>query len=108
MSEHPKISCRGDCTCLQQCGCECYDPDPKDDEDIMFREVCTCGHREHLGNCTHNSPCCQPVKCSNYDFCHEELPLWVTRCHNGMCINCGISLGRHKITNDIEECPCLS
>ena len=109
MSVRAKISCSGDGTCLRQCGCECYDPeDAKDDEDVTLREVCTCGHREHRGNCRNNNPCCEPVKCANYDFCHTELPLWVTHCHYGMCMNCASQLGRHKRTNDIEECPvCL-
>lgn len=109
MSERAKISCSGDGTCLEQCWCVCYDREyPEEDEDVTYHEVCTCGHREHNSYCTDNDPCCEPVKCANYDFCHVKLPLCITYYHNSMCAGCAISLGPHKIINDVEECPvCL-
>lgn len=92
--------CEGDGMCLLQCECECYD-----EETYEYHENCTCGHREHNGYCLDNNPCCKPVKCDN---CNNMLPLCITHCHNGMCVNCAVKLGPHKSTKNIEECPvCL-
>lgn len=34
-------------------------------------------------------------------------PQWVLDCHNGMCMNCAIRLGPHKMGNDDDCCVCL-
>jgi len=88
-------SCNGDC--LNQCECECYNEETEE-----YNEVCVCGHREHNGYCPSN--CCNPVECRNYKFCNIKQPKWVSNCHNGMCMNCDIQMGKHKYTNQIEEC----
>ena len=32
--------------------------------------ACTCGHREHNGNCyLAEPPCCEPIKCLNHKIC---------------------------------------
>lgn len=88
-------TCNGEC--LNQCQCECYNEET--DEDY---EVCVCGHREHNGYCP--SDCCSPVECRNYQYCHTKLPKYITFIHNGMCANCDAMLGRHRITNEVDEC----
>ena len=81
-------TCNGGC--LIQCECECYN------------EVCVCGHREHNGYCP--SSCCMPIECRNYKYCNKKLPKWVLFCHNGMCMNCVIQMGKHTYTIVIEDC----
>ena len=94
-------SCKGNGECLRQCYCECFNEDTYE-----YYETCTCGHREHEGNCPSN--CCSPVECKNYSFCKIKQPKWVSNCHNGMCMNCAVQFGRHKTTDIIEDCPvCL-
>jgi len=90
-------SCNGLGECLIQCECECYNE--KTDE---FDEVCICGHREHAGYCPTN--CCVPVECRNYKYCGTKQPQQVSYCHNGMCMNCAVQMGKHTYTNIIEEC----
>ena len=82
--------CNKNGECLIQCVCECYN------------EVCICGHREHNGYCP--SGCCIPTECRNYTYCNVKLPKWVSFCHNGMCINCAVQMGKHVYTNQVEEC----
>ena len=87
--------------CLIQCECECYN-----EETDTYNEVCTCGHRYHDGYCPSN--CCNPIECRNYAYCHVKQPKWVSNCHNGMCVNCAVQMGKHTYTNQLEECPvCL-
>ena len=81
--------CNGNGECLNQCFCECSDD-------------CICGHKGHCGYCPSN--CCIPVKCRNYKYCNTKQPLWVSNCHNGMCMNCAIQMGNHKYTNKIDKC----
>jgi hypothetical protein len=90
-------SCEGNGECLKQCMCFCYDEETEE-----YYENCTCGHREHNGYCP--STCCMPVECRNYKYCNERLPKWALYCHNGMCINCVIQMGKHKFTNQLEDC----
>ena len=60
---------------------------------------CICGHREHEGYYPTN--CCSLVECRNYKYCKVNGPLWFMNCHNGMCANCAIHMGPHKITNQV-------
>ena len=89
--------CNGNGECLIQCNCECYN-----EETDEYNEVCTCGHRDHNGNCPSN--CCVPVECRNYKYCNVKQPKWVSFCHNGMCMNCAIQMGNHTFTNQVEYC----
>jgi hypothetical protein len=91
-------NCNGNGECLTQCECECYN-----EETDEYNEICVCGHREHNGNCTPYN-CCQPVECRG---CKIKLPLWVSQCHNGMCMNCAINMGPHKKTEISECCVCF-
>jgi hypothetical protein len=94
-------SCDRTGECLIQCECECYN-----EETYEQNEICSCGHREHNGYCP--SYCCLPIECRNYKYCKEIQPQWVSNCHNGMCMNCAVQLGRHKTTNTLDDCPvCL-
>jgi hypothetical protein len=94
-------TCNGNGECLEQCWCSCYN-----EETDEYDEICTCGHREHKGNCP--SACCIPVECRNYKYCNVKQAQWVSDCHNGMCLNCAVQLGPHETTNIIENCPvCL-
>lgn len=97
-------NCKGDGSCLEQCNCECYDiVDSDSDEDIVIsHEICTCGHREHGGYCPSN--CCQPLECRNYKFCKVKNPKWLADIHNGMCMNCAVQMGRHKVSDQVDEC----
>ena len=86
--------CNKNGECLFECVCECYN------------EVCICGHRDHNGYCP--SICCIPTECRNYTYCNVKLPKWVSKYHNGMCINCAVQMGSHKTTDIIDDCPvCL-
>lgn len=89
--------CSGDGNCLLQCECECYDPTT-----YIYDEICSCGHRDHNGYCP--SECCNAIKCRNYKYCNKILPKWVIACHNGMCINCAIQMGKHTVSDIIQEC----
>lgn len=90
-------NCNGSGECLRQCECECYNKKTN-----KYNKICLCGHREHNGYCPTN--CCVPIECRNYKFCNKKLPQQILWCHNGMCINCAIQMGKHTITNIIEEC----
>ena len=90
-------SCNGNGECLIQCGCQCVN-----EETDEYDEICICGHREHDGYCP--STCCIPVECRNYKYCYEKQPKWVSFCHNGMCMNCAVQMGKHTYTNQIEDC----
>ena len=87
-------SCNGEC--LKQCFCECYN-----EETDQYNELCVCVHREHNGYCPSN--CCMPIECRNYKYCNEKIPEWVF-CHNGMCMNCAVKMGKHTYTNEVEVC----
>ena len=89
-------SCNGNGECLTQCECECYN-----EETDEYNEICCCGHREHNGNCPSN--CCVPFECRNYKYCNVKQPKWVSFCHNGMCMNCAVQMGKHKYTNEVED-----
>jgi len=90
-------SCNGNGECLIQCSCECYN-----EETDEYNKVCSCGHREHNGNCP--SDCCIPIECRNYKYCNVKQPKWVSECHNGMCMNCAVQMGKHIFTNQVEDC----
>lgn len=109
------MSCQGRGECIKQCGCVCYD----DEEYEIPSDVCTCTHRHHNqiigGNlesdiyckeaCSHN---CELVKCHNYKICARELPQWVLDCHNGMCPDCAVTIGKVTFLDVKEDCPiCL-
>jgi len=87
--------CNGEC--LTQCECECYN-----EETDEYNELCVCGHREHNGYCPSN--CCMPIQCRNYKYCNEKIPKRVLVCHNGMCINCAVQMGKHIYTDEVEDC----
>ncbi len=89
--------CNGNGECLNQCECECYN-----EETDEYNEVCVCGHREHNGYCPSN--CCVPIECRNYKYCNVKQPKWVSFCHNGMCMNCAVQMGKHTHTNKVEDC----
>ena len=90
-------SCNGTGECLIQCECECYN-----EETYEYNELCVCGHREHNGYCPSN--CCMPIECRNYKYCNTKQPKWVSFCHNGMCMNCAVQMGKHTHTNQVEDC----
>ncbi len=83
--------CDGDGKCLKQCCCNCYD-----------EEICDCSHRQHNGYCP--SDCCMPVECKNYKYCGVKQPKWISDCHNNMCINCVVQMGKHIVTKQIKKC----
>jgi len=89
--------CNGNGRCLIQCDCECYD-----EKTYEYHETCLCGHRNHNGFCP--STCCEPFKCRNYKYCESIMPKWVGICHNGMCINCAIQMGKHNVSDIVEDC----
>lgn len=98
-------SCTGNGTCFEQCICCCVD-----DNDCDL-DVCECGHRDHNTGAYCHSECehgCQLVECHNYELCGEKRPQWVLDCHNGMCVNCAVSLGKIRFTHEKGDCPvCL-
>lgn len=101
-------NCKGDGSCITQCSCYCYD----DDNDEIQSEVCVCGHRSHISvdghcktKCSHN---CETVECHNYKVCGKKLPRWVLNCHNDMCADCAITIGKVKFFEVVDDCPiCL-
>ena len=108
-------TCTGLGECLQQCGCGCFD----DEDDKITSTVCSCGHRDHLkfiggttdcdiyckSECPHN---CQLVECHNFRLCGQKRPQWLLYCHNRMCPDCAIMIGRVKFLDLKGDCPvCL-
>lgn len=105
-------TCSGDGECLIQCGCSCYD----EERDIPLTE-CTCGHRAHIrfigGNeefdvyCRHMACSfnCQLIECHNFRICGKKYPQRILWAHNGMCVNCAVSLGKIKFLDESRECP---
>ncbi len=103
-NEFDECECR--CECDEEYECICYQHIPK--------EICSCGHREHMGMCKPEIPCeydCEPVLCPN-DINHKNdnkgqmYPKWLFNCHGGNCPECAILYGHgfsHK--NEINECP---
>jgi hypothetical protein len=108
-------SCEGRGDCIQQCGCGCYD-----DEDWEIPSIiCTCGHRNHTkliggdsecdtyckSECPHN---CELVECHNYKMCGQKRPQKLLDSHNGMCMDCAVSIGKIKFLDKKDDCPiCL-
>ena len=44
------------------------------------------------------------IECRNYKYCNKKIPEWVSFCHNGMCMNCAVQMGKHTYTNELEDC----
>jgi hypothetical protein len=109
-------NCEGRGDCIQQCCCICYE----DEEDEVPSEVCSCGHRNHthlIGGttefdvycqkkeCLHN---CHLVECHNFRMCGQKRPRNILDCHNEMCSNCAIMIGKIKFLDEKDDCPiCL-
>ena len=102
-----RMSCIGDGTCFQQCCCICYE----DEECEVPSEFCACGHRKHTDlfegeycqdECPHN---CKLVECHNFKLCGRKRPKWYLSCHNGMCMDCAVMIGRIKFLDEKEDCP---
>jgi len=105
-------ACEGRGLCLQQCCCTCYE----DEEWEIPSDVCICGHRNHtylIGgttgydvycqeDCPHN---CQLVECHNYRLCEQKRPQIILDCHNGMCVDCAIMVGKIKFLDEKDDCP---
>jgi hypothetical protein len=106
-------SCNGRGDCIQQCGCMCYD----DEEYEVPSEVCICGHRNHKqltgGQNTAYEYCkkyvcpynCQLVECHNFKICGKKYPQHLLDCHNGMCTDCAIMIGRVKFLDKKKNAP---
>jgi hypothetical protein len=105
-------SCNGRGSCIHHCACICYE----DEEFEIPLEVCSCEHRNHIHliggadesdvycqkECPHN---CQLVECHNFKLCGKKRPQELLDCHNGMCINCAIMIGRIKFLDEKNDCP---
>lgn len=114
MSSGPRTNngCEGRGECLQQCSCGCYD----DEEYEIPSAICTCGHRGHAkliggttecdvyckNDCPHN---CDLVECHNFRMCGQKRPKWLLYCHNGMCMDCKLSIGKIKFLDVKDDCP---
>ena len=103
--------CTGLGECFIQCVCSCYD-----EECMIPSEICTCGHRDHekfIGGdsefdiyCKEECPYnCKLIECHNYKLCNKKLPQQELYCHNGMCSDCAINIGKIKFLETKDECP---
>lgn len=96
--------CNGQC--FHQCCCICFE-----DEDCEVPSVeCVCGHREHTnlveGYCQDECPSkCVLVECHNFKLCGNKHPQWFLWCHNGMCLDCAVMLGKLKFLEEQDDCP---
>jgi hypothetical protein len=106
--------CEGRGECFQQCACGCYD----DEEYEIPSVVCTCGHRNHiemLGStnsdetnkycreeCPHN---CKLIECHNFKICGQKRPQRLLDCHDGMCWDCRLLVGKIQILDKVDDCP---
>jgi hypothetical protein len=104
--------CSGNSLCLFQCMCTCFD----DEECNIPSILCNCGHREHVrliggegflhqycnSGCPHN---CQLKECHNFRMCGQKRPQWVLNCHNSMCSDCAIMIGKIKFLDEKDDCP---
>lgn len=92
-------SCNGKGMCIGQAGEECYEGNCDslhltsgiNQEDLYCRS-----------NCSHN---CQLVECHNFKLCGNKLPQILLDCHNGMCLNCAIEIGKIRFIGEIDDCP---
>lgn len=94
-------NCEGRGDCIKQCSCDCYD-----EESNIPSEDCSCGHRNHSGYC--NTECrhkCELIECHNYRICGEKRPQYILDCHNGMCIDCMLLIGKINFLNEKDDCP---
>ena len=113
--------CSGSGACRVQCLCECYTID-EDEEDEVWDEVCTCGHRAHQGENWEDEPglYCPDISCGDEACalvpcmaCEEEAPPWLMECHGGFCSgNCAMEMdkacGPVTRVHEEGECPiCL-
>lgn len=89
-------NCDGDQNCLVQCDCICEE---------ICDGVCICGHRDHGGYCIFNMPCCQPLQCRHYDYCHQYTRKPFDEIYNGFCCGCVAMVGRNIVTQERDECP---
>ena len=48
---------------------------------------------------------CQLVQCHNFRLCNRKLPQQVLNCHNGMCSDCAIMLGKFTFLDKKDNCP---
>jgi hypothetical protein len=64
--------CSGDGGCWEQ---------SEDDENVFVRAF----------DCPHN---CALVKCPNFAVCEYANPLWLIQCHDGLCGDCAVTIGR--------------
>jgi hypothetical protein len=88
-------SCNENDNCFAHCGCEFYN-----EETDEYNEICI----YNKTNCYCSSNCCNHIECRNYTFCNEKLQKMVTFYHNDICMKCEVQMGRHIFTNKIEEC----
>jgi len=108
-------NCSGRGECIQQCCCICFD----DEEYEIPSKICSCGHREHekhiggstefdiycKGECDFN---CKLIGCHNFKLCSKKGPQQYLDCHNSMCSDCAINIGKIKFLDKKDECPvCL-
>lgn len=105
-------SCKGRGSCFQQCSCGCYE-----DEEYEIPSVeCNCGHRNHTHILGGNTECdiycqtecpykCKLVECHNFRLCGKKYPQELLDCHNGMCSDCAIMLGKIKFLDIKDDCP---
>lgn len=110
--------CFGDC--FQQCSCGCYDvfdskgicknrdDDPNDNDIIVLRKSCSCGHRAHRdpadpnggGWCKPYDPDC-PCKLFPCVECGILGPEWyIFRNSSNRCINCDMGAGPESLKID--------
>ena len=101
--------CKGRGDCITQCFCDCYD-----DDDNPIK--CECGHRHHqklIGGSTDGDIYCQTecphkcklIECHNFKLCGTKCPQVLLDAHNGMCVDCAISVGKINFSDEKSECP---
>lgn len=100
-------SCNGRGSCIEQCCCICYEYE----ECEVPSEICSCGHRNHI-HLENTEYCkkeclykCQLVECHNFRLCGKKYPQQILDCHNDLCVDCAIMIGKINFLDEKEDCP---
>jgi hypothetical protein len=89
-------SCKGFGECFEQCEYNC---DNQNHTHFNSGETDTIYSQNE---CSHK---CVLVECHNYKVCGQKRPAWVLDCHNGMCLDCALMIGKLTFLEQKDDCP---
>jgi len=48
---------------------------------------------------------CQLIQCYNFRLCKQKRSQQILNCHNGMCLDCAIMIGKIGFLDKKDDCP---